>query len=184
MVNQTKEEMDQQLALYVEDSIAKQASVRKSLEAQVQALHEKLDARPLVIEKIESLKEEIKTDLQASMSKLSKSPRVRSKGAGAFSSGKLGGSPTIGGMSDKDFEDAEDNEVDEAGLQAVMEQINTINESLPKRFDKFQQQINERQKVTDAKTKKMVKDSTEKLSKQIQKTNETQGKLQKGISSI
>ena len=52
-------------------------------------------------------------------------------------------------------------------MQDLVLQINDMNDKIPKRLEKFQQALEERQKVTDAKMKRMIKESSDKVQKSV-----------------
>ena len=62
----------------------------------------------------------------------------------------------IGSESSK-VEIESDNDLDELGektsMKELINQINQMNEKIPKRFEKLQEDMDEKQKVSDAKTK-------------------------------
>lgn len=52
-------------------------------------------------------------------------------------------------------------------MKDLIAQVNAMNEKIPKKLEKFQQQMEERQKVTDAKFKRLIKEATDKNGKLI-----------------
>lgn len=56
-----------------------------------------------------------------------------------------------------------------------------MNEMVPKRLEKFQIALEEKQKVTDAKMKRMIKESSDKTDKKVKQTSEATEKIKKGL---
>ena len=135
------------------------------IQEKILAQHVKKD--PLPREKIDQIKAEIMEDIEAM------SPRSRKgKGRGLASES----SKVI---------DSEDDiaalDVEKTSMEDLIKQINVMNESIPKRLEKFQVALEEKQKVTDAKMKRMIKDSSDKMSKTIKTTSDGLDKLKKGM---
>mmetsp|Transcript_41824 Transcript_41824/g.55142 ORF Transcript_41824/g.55142 Transcript_41824/m.55142 type:complete len:118 (+) Transcript_41824:171-524(+) len=72
----------------------------------------------------------------------------------------------------------------DTSMKDLIQQINAMNDKIPKRLDKFQQQLEEKQKVTDAKFKRMIKESTDKSFKVVRGQTEKIDKLQKGLQAF
>ena len=76
------------------------------------------------------------------------------------------------GSEDSKIDDSEDdlNDLGEkTSMKELINQINQMNEKIPKRLDKFQVAMEEKQKVSDAKMKQMLKGATDKIGKNTQK---------------
>ena len=73
--------------------------------------------------------------------------------------------------------------VETTSLQDLVLQINDMNDKIPKRLEKFQQALEERQKVTDAKMKRMIKESSDKVQKSVKGQNDGVEKLKKGLQN-
>lgn len=59
-----------------------------------------------------------------------------------------------------------------------------MNEKIPERLEKFQKALEEKQVVTDAKMKKMIKDGQDKVSKTVKATAESVTKIKQGFMSF
>lgn len=57
-------------------------------------------------------------------------------------------------------------------MKDLIKQINQMNEMVPKRLEKFQTSLEEKQKVTDAKVKRLIKESTDKMEKKVKQSSD------------
>ena len=62
-------------------------------------------------------------------------------------------------------------------MQRLMDKITTINEKITKKLDKTVEQINEKNKIFEAKMKKNIKDQLDKVNKQIDRNKDNASKL-------
>lgn len=66
-------------------------------------------------------------------------------------------------------------------MKDLILQINEMNDKIPKRLEKFQISLEEKQKVTDAKMKRMIKESSDKVEKKVKSTAENTDKIKKSL---
>ena len=81
-----------------------------------------------------------------------------------------------------------DEELDALGektsMKELINQINQMNDKIPKRFEKLQEDMDEKQKVSDAKMKQMLKTATDKLSKGASKQQDMIEKFKKNFTQL
>ena len=111
---------------------------------------------PFPQEKIDQLKEEIRTEMNECFS-----PKRGSRNSFGKVAGMLGSEQSKTEEEEADLDDLGD----KTSLKDLINQINQMNDKIPKRFEKFQQAMDEKQKVSDAKMKQMLKAATDKLGK-------------------
>ena len=89
------------------------------------------------------------------------SPKKTSKMAGLVNSEQ---SSKMEGDTDQDLNAAGEKNTN-TQMKELIKKINQMKDKIPKKFEKFQQDIDEKQKVSDAKMKQMLKSATDKLTK-------------------
>ena len=159
------------------DQKAAHDSLKQHHAQQVLALEDFKKKDPLPQARIETIKTEIKEETLEIVAQMS--PRGR---RGGMASRGVNSEASKNALdSDDDLEHIDE---DGASMKDLIKQVNEMNDKIPKRLDKFQTALEEKQKVTDARMSKKIKDSTDKTSKATKATQESVNKLKTGMTQF
>ena len=143
-----------------EAGLQEQSQAQDALKKQHEKYAKKLETLskkdPFPQAKVDKLKEDIRVEMHENFSPRKGSRTSKMAGVVGSESSK------IEGDTDEDLDATGENN---ASMKELIKKINQMNDKIPKKFEKFQQDIDDKQKVSDAKMKQMLKSATDKLSK-------------------
>lgn len=155
-VNQLNDDAKEKFEAGLQEQSQAQVELKKQHEKYAKKLENLSKKDPFPQAKVDKLKEDIRIEMHENFS-----PRKgnrTSKVAGVVNSE----TSKMEGDTDEDLDAAGEKNTQ---LKELIKKINQMNDKIPKKFEKFQQDIDDKQKVSDAKMKQMLKSATDKLTK-------------------
>ena len=155
-VNQLNDDAKEKFEAGLQEQSQAQVELKKQHEKYAKKLENLSKKDPFPQAKVDKLKEDIRVEMHENFS-----PKKTSKLAGMVNSEQ---SSKMEGDTDQDLNAAGDKNTN-TQMKELIKKINQMKDKIPKKFEKFQQDIDEKQKVSDAKMKQMLKSATDKLTK-------------------
>lgn len=155
-VNQLTDDAKEKFEAGLQEQSQAQDALKKQHEKYAKKLENLSKKDPFPQAKVDKLKEDIRIEMHENFS-----PRKASKITGIVNSEQ---SSKMEGDTDQDPNTAGEKNTN-TQMKELIKKINQMKDKIPKKFEKFQQDIDEKQKVSDAKMKQMLKSATDKLTK-------------------
>ena len=171
---------------HTKDNFEKVEQKLREAEEKIRILNEK-EAVPQTL--INQIKEEIRFDIQSEvMNSSRRSHRRRTVGkksiAGTDQSNITPRSNESPYGRAQTNSESESSELDDSQLAHVMKKLKETQSKMTSKLDKTVENLNEKNKIFEAKIKKQIKDNIEKVNKGLTKNTENTAKLQKGVVGL